>query len=1199
MKINYTLPNKYKQRGFALIATILVMSMLILLTLAILGISSVETRQSTVNNAQLQAQANARLGLQIALGQLQQSLGPDARATATASILDTDPTTTKIDGVSNPHWLGAYPTINPAAPDDNLLRPKEFRDWSLQNMEWLVSNSDNRNPLDPTVELSADVVTLGQYITDPSVTIPDGTGIDGLAPSLLSKAQAGLVKLDQESGHYAWLVSDESMKARIDTLASIDGSDVLDGSVINTQAQENSNYQISQGNNFSSLLPSYDDTPENIKKILTHNNLHLLGAESTDTSWKNWGKLNQDKFTPYSISLPVDVMNGRLKKDLTAYFKGSYTGLDGQSMIDSRFNLGAGTTPSFSLLKQWATMVDDPTVPQKVVAPSSSIALPEHGLHPLVTQGAVAMKLSYEVTGEKTFNPVYIFMPQIQLWNPHNVPLAAQDYIVKIGYQFQWGMQVKGTRGTDNATFPGGISPAFRSWEELNGQLSLPVHQPANNEDINYQNNKRFFTFVIKAQAFEPGESLLFHAKPPSSGAISGIQYNLSANTDVLDSFSADSDLNLLVNEGNLDEFFYIVSTQQGTLASTSSASPATSLKTESDFQSRTDNSGASNDEDNDMHLNLYTIENGVPSLLHAIKKQQKNTRFGNWQRPTYPLDRYQAGEIFETDTTTFFASKNPLINLGSSMLSSDFDIFAGGGNANTPPSAGQPHSVLGYWNIRNQESFSTSDQWAGASIEANSWLNSFSFRETLDFLAIWESTDNFYGNLSTDRLGGWHQSQIHGMVYPLFDYPTSPYGPLSLGSFQHANLSVHSWQPTYAFGNSQAPPRFNRNSHQLSTQTDLYDVSYLLNASTWDSYYLSTIPQSSITPSSGMRLPNSRQYLTNSNSNADLSLGKIANDIGFNFSAANVLIHGGFNVNSTSHTAWQAFLSGMLGQKVQTLQSSEDSNSETAAAMGRFLSPLLAEPEEVAQDRSNTDFNVANSWAVTRTLNSSEIETLSKRIVEEVKLRGPFLSLSDFVNRRLEPDSNVTGDDRIYQEILGTLQAAINKASVEDQEINYHYYAADNPPSTKMTIKPSQDWQGTMGFSVSQEAQEAMFGLPKSKIDSVGGLIHNYASNFLSQADVLTKIGPSITVRGDTFVIRSYGDSVDSAGRVVATAWCEAVVQRSATPVNWDGTDSTLIQPQNPSQLGFGRNFKLISFRWLKEKDVMPYSDDDSISNQ
>ncbi|MGJ8650216.1 MAG: hypothetical protein ACSHX4_07645 [Opitutaceae bacterium] len=1201
-----------KNQGFALIIALSLMAFVLLLLLSITTLVQVETQSADTGKRAMEARMNAQLGLQVAFGEIQRTLGPDARVSANASVLDSDPSTAEIDGIEHSHWLGVYPTVNPTDVNDSLLDPKALRDWSLARVQWLISGQD-KTSLDPTLALTSDAVTLAQFIDDPTIQIPAHDQMGSLAATSLSKAQAELVEIDtgaSTSGNYAYWVGDESMKARVNTQASESGGDVLGGVEVNTVQQQQSNYLVTQGTNFSTWLPGYADSLPNLNKVIAAGELESLANISGGTAWENWSVLNQDKFTPYSFSLPVDVVNGRLKKDLTAYFKGTDTRLDGESIIDPRFTVTADRFPTFDLLKQWATMVDDNQTAQEVVAPDNDASNPQHGLHPVITQGAVAMKLSYKIIGDKTFKPVYMFMPQIQLLNPHNVPLEAQDYIIQVGFQFRWWMQMNvqpypKDRGTDDATWSGG-NPEFRSWTATNGQEPLPVHKPAANEDIDYQGNKRFFTFVIKNQAFEPGESLIFYAKPPSSGEPAGVEYNLNsdADTDILNNYSSDEDLNLIWNEGALDDsFFYVVSPSVGTLVKTYTPIPNfnVSMKSESNFRSSITGSGANSDEDLEMHVNLYAFLDNEPLLLHAIRKGQKNERFGNWQRPTFPLSYYQAGNKPADDISPKYGGKNPLVNLGSSMLVSNFDIFDGGSNMNLPPNAGQPHAVLANWNIRNQESFSKSDDWSSGSVEASAWLSTFSFREVKEFLETWEYSDNLYGNPSTDRLGGWHQSLIQGTVYPFFDYPTSPYGPVSMGSFQHANLSVYGWQPTYAFGNAQAPARFDRSLTKDPSNADLYDISYLMNASIWDSCYLSTVPQTGVALESGMRLPNSRQYLTSINGEGPLDPAQLTNTKGFDLSAASIMVHGGFNVNSTSLTAWKAFLSGALGQSVETTHNTVPSNVDTAAAMGRFFVPLLDEPSTVAADRSQINFNAPNSWAATRTLSVDEIDILAKRIVEEVKRRGPFLSLADFVNRRLEPDTNVVGDERVYQEVLGTLQAAINKVTLKDQGINYHYYNNQTGGGTIMSIKPTQDWN-SMGFNVSTEAQESMFGAPSSEIASQGGLIHSYSPNFLSQADVLTKIGPSLTVRGDTYVIRSYGDSRNRVtDKVIAKAWCEAVVQRVAEPVDWDGSEAQLIQTQaldDVSQADFGRSFKLVSFRWLTEAEVMPYADDAAIIN-
>ena len=76
------------ESGFALIATISVMVLLVMIALAMLSLSTIELRSSQNGRATAEAQANARMGLMLAIGQLQQHAGSDMRITAPADILD-------------------------------------------------------------------------------------------------------------------------------------------------------------------------------------------------------------------------------------------------------------------------------------------------------------------------------------------------------------------------------------------------------------------------------------------------------------------------------------------------------------------------------------------------------------------------------------------------------------------------------------------------------------------------------------------------------------------------------------------------------------------------------------------------------------------------------------------------------------------------------------------------------------------------------------------------------------------------------------------------------------------------------------------------------------------------------------------------------------------------------------------------------
>ena len=89
----------------------------------------------------------------------------------------------------------------------------------------------------------------------------------------------------------------------------------------------------------------------------------------------------------------------------------------------------------------------------------------------------------------------------------------------------------------------------------------------------------------------------------------------------------------------------------------------------------------------------------------------------------------------------------------------------------------------------------------------------------------------------------------------------------------------------------------------------------------------------------------------------------------------------------------------------------------------------------------------------------------------------------------------------------------------------------------------------------------------------------------WLTQGDVLQIIGPTLAARSDTFVIRAYGDAVDASGRVTATAWCEAVVQRTPEPL---APDATGINPRDAGLPGdLGRRFSICSFRWLSREEI------------
>ncbi|MGE4550210.1 MAG: hypothetical protein AAEJ57_02390, partial [Opitutales bacterium] len=104
--------------GFALVLALALLSFMFLLVLALISYIAVESRMSSALKTHSLARAHAKLGLLVAIGELQQYAGPDQRVTATGAILDENPYTPLVEGVDQPYWTGVWKR-DPAAPLDS------------------------------------------------------------------------------------------------------------------------------------------------------------------------------------------------------------------------------------------------------------------------------------------------------------------------------------------------------------------------------------------------------------------------------------------------------------------------------------------------------------------------------------------------------------------------------------------------------------------------------------------------------------------------------------------------------------------------------------------------------------------------------------------------------------------------------------------------------------------------------------------------------------------------------------------------------------------------------------------------------------------------------------------------------------------------------------------------------------------------
>lgn len=486
-----------------------------------------------------------------------------------------------------------------------------------------------------------------------------------------------------------------------------------------------------------------------------------------------------------------------------------------------------------------------------------------------------------------------------------------------------------------------------------------------------------------------------------------------------------------------------------------------------------------------------------------------------------------------------------------------------------------------------------------------------------------------------------------------LFDLPSSGHGVLSIARMRHAMLSPYSWSPTYivghslrdlhapsdgtahavaasaytgaafptlwdyllgaakeasshgAFasaadsqgllqiGNQQVSKSVSGGSFSSSDEILAYDIAYEVNQNLWDGYFLSSIPLSGDTESFAWNI---NQPLTNPRYRfnpdgplagadvPDLLTGADGLSAGFYRNAEFLYNTAAFNVNSTSVEAWTAFLSSTLGK---TLPLRDGELGGDGVSFARHSLPFASATTEEAAPNS------PGAWGGARTLTRDEIRTLAIHIVAEVKKRGPFLTLADFTNRRLADRNDETSH-------MGALDAAIMAAG-----LNSNFSSEPEHLTTSLNATGSVEDRDNNhpdfrnGYRYRDSAGQFTTTQPQSKAWGMPG--------FLTQGDLLEPLAPALTTRGDTFVIRAYGESGDGNG-IKARAWAEATVVR--TPRYIEHTDpgqtaaggntpldaaletdfsSGRITEGNLSQTNrrFGRAFKVKSFRWLRADEV------------
>lgn len=1190
MSSAFTSPRFAPRRGFALLITITLVAFLVLILVALASLTRVETQVASNSQQHDQARQNALMALNIAIGQLQKYAGPDQRVTATADFAGTAAGDRVAAGGSaaNTSSLpapdgsrGAVPNGISSSASVQLGTRYWTGVWGNQDaasdlykqspapvlLNWLVSGNENSptfttdssgritgNSIATTFRPSMTVTpALTPAVTvDTSLTInstdavllvgPNSAGAaDAAAPdryvaaplvNIESTGIPGLAATDTATiGRYAYWVGDEGVKAKynlVDPYASFtsptDNSTLnfttSDGGTLFTTHAALARYRLMSAprNGIEGLAGlSYQANDAKVDRVVDPEQMLLAGA-SVVTADDQQRRIHD--VTTRSMGVLANTQEGGLRTDLTAPLNNTAllnaTLGSGNKIIPAAYSPSQG--PNWGLLRSYQVLATSAPGASVNIRRASSTQM---GVFPIVSDVRLLFGLKPETDNPVDYSTTRaqaLFNPLVVLTNPYNRPLRLTGTL---------DMEFKATEFAGSTPFT----------DEGRGQLYLVGMRDGGGVARNYSvlsrlrangtqmqnpsllNNVKFrFPDVV----IQPGQSQVF---------------SITANQmDVGD--------NPTLTAGLPGSFNYYGKTIQGLNLGSDPANPsATPTYHIEDFGNSTA-----------VDI-VFSIPSGVVKQLRAIDMDYQGGGNADRKGQAFAAGMFKANVNYPGDSTPATNEKNFNRTL---RPFADFNLRAAHNRRlrylfTVPP----------YYN-----------RWLPVGGTAANQVPT-EFTSDLSLGAYW--------GRSTTAAGGLREARF-------FDLPTPPVSGtemslLSLAQLQHADLTADDddigvgHQPGYAVGNSFSPPYLTRDQtkQQLNDwysvqiggafgeeSHNYYDISYLLNCALWDKYFFSAIPQTatnyeSVNPRYRF-VPDATLAAANPTAKATVMHDPAQ-------AARYLMVNGAFNINSTSIEGWKAVLGGTRGLNMP-------GDTQVDAAFPRSVhQPGVATVPAPSGDGDDT-------YTGFRRLNDTQLTNLATEIVKQVRLRGPFVSLAQFVNRTLTTTSASLA-------LQGPLQTAIDSAG----GINTFTSPEAAPANDKVAIQSAGSQGEEDGGS---QAVVGTFGIfPNSTPPPANeqGYRSTATPGWLTQADLLQVIGPALSTRSDTFVIRTYGDvknPLDVNAPPLARAWCEATVQRLPDYVN--PGDSAEVAPASLTQADnqtLGRRFEVVSFRWLSPNDI------------
>jgi len=397
-----------KNHGFALVIALSMMSFVLLLLLSMSLLVSVETANAARSNSRLLAQENARLGILVAMGNMQKLAGPDKRVTLRADAFEDNGTT-----LQNPYWIGVMDVDEPTS------NPEEIT--------WLVSTdpSEAETPLESLTASKSLRITPNSLSDDDAVLVP-------------------LRNIDRKLNQYGYWVSDESIKVSIATRPVIDeqDSDWLENNFSQTES-ERLQQVVPKRAGIEMLFPPLSEDDElissQLSRVMSLDQLRLTNAWDFtlyddfyhDISGPNFGVLASTTGTGLKkdLSLRPDLMPipGKFKEvyDFAAYME--------------------EPLPSFNGSTPYIPFEEDLRRRYKITAPTTKTAGEiSDGVYPILTSFRIL--LGVHVAGSQitsktsgSFNPItdddeLVIRVQLhaELWNPYTSALVPENLVLRV-----------------------------------------------------------------------------------------------------------------------------------------------------------------------------------------------------------------------------------------------------------------------------------------------------------------------------------------------------------------------------------------------------------------------------------------------------------------------------------------------------------------------------------------------------------------------------------------------------------------------------------------------------------------------------------------------------------------------------------------------------------------------------------------------